>query len=229
MIAFLAEWFFIIFGCFALGLSFYWNDSKVFGRSSFFFFVSVGLFGYYSWSSIQPFIMSRGLIPTVTYLTVGYILAGVATAFIYWLFYLWKAKERFDEFMTNTNLSSKYSGITDQAFLDALKKYTVLKDHLKEIFDDPENELKLQVHYINDGYLNDKLIATPEELSAAVAEVLPPRFKKCKPFIVGAGIVWPVTLVWLLISRVVKQLIERIVSTFGRAFDGMSRAAFGKF
>ena len=108
-------------------------------------------------------------------------------------------------------------------------KYEIIDDTSKrrKIFDDPNGELNIHIPLVSDKICNG--IGDLEILTAAVGSVLPPRFNVCKKFIIGAAISWPITLIWLLLSRVVKQLIERIISTFGGFFNQISKLAFGKF
>lgn len=49
------------------------------------------------------------------------------------------------------------------------------------------------------------------ELDNAVAKILPPRFATCKKYIIGAGSSWPITLIWLLISRVCRRVCYVVV------------------
>jgi hypothetical protein len=217
--------------------AFYTNNDKSFSGSTFWMLVSAALAYIYFRSDINPIVVEHGVTTTILYLVVAYIVAGLATSFIYWIFYNWKAKERFDNYMNEQKLPRWADGY-DEGLSNSLKKYLVLNDYAKrkDIFDDPRNGLGIDIETVKSVSRNENLSqgvepfqVKVEELDAAVGAILPPRFKNCKYFIVGAGCSWPITIVWLLASRVVKQLIERFVSLFGGTFDKLSRAAFGKF
>jgi len=65
-------------------------------------------------------------------------------------------------------------------------------------------------------------------LTEKINSIIPPKFKMCKYFVVWAAIEWPATLAWLLFSRIIRQVIDRVVSMFGGTFDRLSAYAFGK-
>jgi hypothetical protein len=214
--------------------AFVYNDSRQFGKSTFTMLLSAGLAGTYFWSDISPFLAAHGLVSTVLYLAGLYIAAAFITSFVYWIFYIWKAKERFDYLMTTVSTPGWALGTNDEYKL-ALRKYMVLgpDSNRRAIFDDRDDSLRIHITSLETDGRTDvakpRTPATQAELTAAVAEVLPPRFTACKSFVVGAGCSWPITIIWLLVSRVVKQSIERLVSMFGGTFDKISVLAFGKF
>jgi hypothetical protein len=239
----LAIWDFVFIWCFpivaigCLPFAFYHNNAKNYGSSTFLMLVSLGLAAAYFWADVDPMLTAHGKTSTILFLVAAYIIAGVVTSFIYWIFYNWKAKERFDQLMSERSVPTWAKDLTaiEQA---SILKYLILKDYSsrKFIFDDPDGDLNTDPTLVEDIRYNENLTRNDishqvhqEEVDASVAEVLPPRFKTCKQFIVGAGCSWPITIVWLLISRVVKQLIERLVSMFGGTFDKISKVAFGKF
>ena len=264
MIAFFAEWAFLLVAAVFLVPAFVFIDKKHFGRSTSCMMVSVGLVGWFFWPQLSALIASRGLVNTIIYASVVYVLAALVTSFIYWMFFNWKAKERFERFLAETPATLRSSDCNDpccgknppqpELFMP-YRKYVALDKNTHEIFDDFGHELKIDLKDVRirstdilqgsvgpSAYENgvtitqemeDQRIATNVsrivvELEAAVAEVLPPRFKVCKSFIVGAGIDWPITLIWLLLSRFIKQLIERLVSVFHKSFDALGRLTFGK-
>jgi hypothetical protein len=193
--------------------------------------LSTAAAGAYFWSDIQQLIALHGMTTSILFLVVAYILAGVVTAFIYWIFYNWKAKERFERYLLAQSISLSWSDAlnpNNEEYNVAIRKYLVVNDNtkLRNIFDDEESR---SLRLLCDMVPNVGRGAPQAEFEAAVAMVLPPRFSICKPFIIGVGCSWPITLIWLLISRVVKQLIERIVSLFGNTFDKISKLVFGKF
>jgi hypothetical protein len=229
MVAFLFEWLCPIIALVCLAPAFYFNDVKGYGKSTAFMLVSAELAGWYFWDDIIP-INSHGMITSSLYLVGLYVIGGFITSFVYWIFFNWKAKENFDQLLAKQSVpawATKYAQEIERfSFTDSLCKYLVINDryNLQKIFDDDEGELKFNVERLYDDSLKDQA-----KLDSIVASVLPPRFLTCKSFIVGAGCSWPITVIWLLISRVVKQLIKRLVSAFGKTFDALSRLTFGKF
>jgi hypothetical protein len=195
---------------------------------------------------INTIVQQHGTFSTIALLVAGYIVAGIATSFIYWIFFNWKAKERFDDLMAQeipswvTKSVSSLCVEPSTQLLNSIKKYIIAKDLIHYVLDDPYTDLEVNIENIGlrdtdyARYSKDdcdivKVNLNSEKLDSIVATVLPPRFKVCKSFIIGAGCSWPITLIWLLISRVVKQLIERVVSMFGGTFDKISAVTFGKF
>lgn len=210
--------------------SFVTNNSRHYGMSSFFMIISAVLAGIYFWDDISPIITDHGKTFSIAFLAGSYIVAGLATSFVYWIFYNWKAKERFERLVDEERLPRWAADATADIQL-ALRKYLVINNtsSRREIFDDYEGVLNINVPSVRAVPGENLNLLTLSDLENAIAEVLPPRFKTCKYFIVGASCSWPITLVWLLVSRVVKQLIERFISLFGGTFDRLSRFAFGKF
>lgn len=244
MIMFLTEWFFFILGMVLLLPAFGLLDSKSFGKSSLFMAASVAAVSWFFWGEITTIVAQVGTVRAITVLATGYILAGVLTAFIYWIFFCWKAKERFQRELKSDEpyrLSrgeealKKYAGF-DLASLSTeqrdriyvlLSKQRVIADNsaIEKIFDGAIDRFSIPVGSSFDWSTPAALEASIE---AKIARVLPPRFVTCKEYVVWSGVIWPLTLIWLLCSRVVKQLIERFVTLFGSTFDAISKLAFGK-
>jgi hypothetical protein len=223
-------WIFPIAALVCLIPSFYYSNSKHFGTSSFFMIISAVLAGTYFWSDISPLLQEHGKTFSILFLSAVYVAAGVVTSFVYWVFYNWKAKERFDRLLNNKTTPKWATSLAPEIQM-SLRKYFVIADtdSRREIFDDYDGNLRIDVAFIDAVANNNADGINQAVLDATVADVLPPRFKICKSFIVGAGCSWPITVIWLLISRVVKQLIERFISLFGGTFDKISKLAFGKF
>lgn len=228
-LAFAETWLILPLALIAIGFSFFFNDSKSFGKSTFLMLISAALAGWYFWPEVQTVLAAHGLTMSIVYLAGAYIAGAVATAFVYWFFFNWKAKERFERHLLATKITDQaWAEGLDEDYKNSIRKYMVVNNDskLRNIFDD-EGDHELRV--LCDMVPKVKEGAPQAEFDAAVAMVLPPRFSVCKSFVVGAGSSWPITLIWLLVSRVVKQLIERIVSMFGGTFDRISKLAFGKF
>ena len=234
MIAAVIEFFFMFLPLIALGClipAFYYNDSRAYGASTVWFVIFAGLMSWANWDLISGIAKDYGIVFTVGVVAGTYIIAGVTTAFIYWFFFIFKARERFDYYMTKFDKFplDESEGLANKAkwvnTSDSAKKYLIINNDakLRHIFDNDSDITK----NIKVARLSGNL--TDAEYDTEVAKVLPPRFAVCKPNIIGAAIVWPVTLLWLLVSRVVKQLIERIISSFGGLFNAISSMAFGKF
>lgn len=228
--------------------AFYYNDSKKYGSSTFFMITSTVLAGIYFKNDISTMLGTHSLALTVAFLAGAYIAAGFVTSFVYFIFFNWKAKERYEELLDTQdlptwarNLASSTSDFSDDLKL-SIRKYMLIvsRANQKYIFQDTYGNLNINVNDLGmqdkrqdnmgaDEKLRFREMILPEALDKVVSDVLPPRFKTCKPFIIGAGCSWPITIIWLLISRVIKQIIERLVSTFGGTFDKISVLAFGKF
>lgn len=228
--------------------AFYYNDSKSYGSSTAFMIVSAVLAGVYFKNDISMMLGTHSMALTVAALTGAYIAAGFLTSFVYFIFFNWKAKERYDELLNSqcipnwVQILARDTGeFTDDLKL-SLRKYSMIiyRSNQKSIFQDPYGNLNIDVKDLEyqdrrqDRMSPEELLKfresiTIEALNKVVTDVLPPRFKTCKPFIIGAGCSWPITIIWLLLSRVIKQIIERLVSTFGGTFDKISVLAFGKF
>ena len=212
--------------------SFYCVNSKSYGKSTIFMLISAGLAAVYFWSDIKPLFAEHGTTISILFLTGCYILAGLVTSFVYWIFYIWKAKERFESLVNKQSTPSWAIDKLDESQILLLKQYLVIDDvfRRRQIFDDPDGELNINVPDVSFTEKNDTFYQDLDtKLKASIASVLPPRFATCKLFIIGAGCSWPITIIWLLVSRVVKQLIERFVSLFGSTYDKISKLAFGKF
>jgi len=211
--------------------AFAFNNEKSFSGSTFWMTVSAVLAYIYFRGDINPLIVNHGATTTILYLIAAYIIAGLVTSFVYWIFYNWKAKERFDRRLNKETVPDWAADLPEDVQL-SIRKYNTLDDHyaINDIFDDPNGSLG--IHLKDTDLLRSEskqANVNKEQLDAQVNEILPPRFAACKYFIVGAGCSWPITLILLLLSRVIKQLIERFVSLFGGTFDKLSKATFGKF
>lgn len=234
MIAAIVDFFFMILPLLAtvcLIPAFYFNDSREYSASTFWFLVFCGLLAWSSWGEVTAITAGYGVIFSISVLAGSFVIGGVTTAFVYWFFFIFKARERFDRYMLEftsfpndeaEGLAKAKSWINKS---DSAKRYLIIYNDSKlcNIFDgDASITRNISVKRLA-GDLTDA------EYDAEVAKVLPPRFAVCKPNIIGAAMVWPITLIWLLMSRVIKQLIERIISSFGGMFNKISSMAFGKF
>ena len=197
-----------------LGFSFYYNDSKSFGSSTTCMLISVTLAAWYFWSDISTMIVEHGKVASVFFLVAFYIAAAVATSFVYWVFFNWKAKERFDNLLEITDIKSWASDESDSYKL-SLRKYLVISDssNRRSIFDDHGHLLNLDITElcVTKREKSDFIQPLQAELDNAVAKILPPRFATCKKYIIGAGSSWPITLIWLLISRVCRRVCYVVV------------------
>jgi hypothetical protein len=91
-----------------------------------------------------------------------------------------------------------------------------------------EDKYYLESFNDNRNKIFDYEAVSVPRVNASISEVLPPQFKHCKDIIVGAGVAWPTTLLWLLLSRIIDRIIEKITSLFKGVFNFVSRLAFGK-
>lgn len=244
----------------------YLVEYKRFGWSSICMLVSIALASIFFWSDISAILATHGVTLGITILAGGYVAAGVATAFIYWIFYNWRASEKFQEALrrapTRVELPRGINESSSTALIDqfkaAKKIYDVLREFKQGIFEDYRHELKLDLPNVAESDLyreleNDyrgkdanwrqqmpELTATVEASEKFIAELtqqyldavnklLPPRFLTCKKFIVWAALDWPMTLLWLLTSRIIKQLIERLLEWQRATFDAIARITFGRW
>lgn len=234
MIAFIVEWFMLIVAVFCIFPAYYYFDTKWFVGSNFFSAVSIGLGIWFFWPSISPLIEANGLMMTISSVTIVYIVAGLIVAPIYFVVYTWGVKDRYLEKLKHTqenwiiNTSSVDFNnvvIQNEELKTAFVKYRTIKDHNDYIFD-TAGVLKIfidNVHFEND---EAKFIAECEKV---VNGVLPPKFSDIKPFIINAGVNWPITLFWILTSKIINQIIDLITSMFGGMYNMLSKLAFGKF
>lgn len=66
-----------------------------------------------------------------------------------------------------------------------------------------------------------------DELDAAIAKVLPPRIKHFKLDVSYAATFWPITLMSLLFSDLLRHILDFILSFWHRALDAASAKVFG--
>lgn len=234
MIAWIFEVFFLwlpLVGLVCLVPAFYFNDKHSFSASTFWFIIGAGLLTWAYWDTLKPIVDNYGMTCAAAVVIGGYLTSAMTTAFIYWLFFIFKARERFDSYMTkfkwskdNESSTWTWTNKTEEA-----KKYLIVYDNnkLNDIYDDMCVRHLSVVNTLAIPRLDGE--QSDETYAAAVAKALPPKFFVCKEAIIGAAIVWPVTLTWLLVSRVVKQLIERMVSMFSGTFNMISKRVFGEF
>lgn len=238
MIAFIAEWILLVIAVIAVIPAYYLFDTKGFIGSSFFSIISIGAAIWFFWPSISPLVDAYGIATTVTSVSIVYLIGAIVTAPIYFIVYCWGVKDRYVEILQRSRKSwierinsiqpSTLDSVLKQneAMREAFIKYRTVKDESSRIFDNCNGDLKIYVepvHFEND---EDKFISDCE---ASVNKVLPPKFSDIKPYIISAGVNWPITLIWILTSRILNQLIDRITSMFGGTFNVISKIAFGKF
>lgn len=152
MFAFISEFLFLIVGVVFIIISCVYNDSKSFYPSSVTLLVSVAALGMYYQADVLTLIEQYGTFKAIVTLTSIYILMGLITSLVYWMF-----------------------------------------------------------------YINKKL-----------RSILPPKFSDCHPFIVGAGLSWPITLFWMLLSKIIKNGLKTILNLFEGTFNMVSARLFGK-
>jgi hypothetical protein len=198
--------------------------------------ISIAVAGWFFWTDVQSIIQTRGLVNSIVLLIIVYGIMGLFTAFLFWISFNLRAKEKYQEIFDS--ISKKYSKLSDPLKTACIKKEIISDaDDLRKIFDDREGILRYESSFGN-MYNHQEYIMqlseeeqekTLENYTLDVDKVFPPRFKTCKPYILGAAYCWPVTLIWLLFSRVVKQFINVIVSMFGGVFNKVAKLSFGRF
>jgi hypothetical protein len=240
MFEFFFDWFLLILSVVFLFPAFYCNENRLYGQSTIWMFVSIGLMGWFFNDKLLAMVESYGIIKTGVYCVFGYVIMGAITAGLFWISYTRRAGEKYNEIIDQArNSQYQYQIKTENPILRDLHcKWDAIRDisNLREIFDDRECELSYKMTLITPNLVSkveqdpteDNTQRLIEELETSIKSVLPPRFKTCKPFIYGAGYSWPITLVWLLFSRLIKQLIDGIISMFGGVFNKVSALMFGR-
>ena len=242
MFAFISEFLFLIVGVVFIIISCVYNDSKSFYPSSVTLLVSVAALGMYYQADVLTLIEQYGTFKAIVTLTSIYILMGLITSLVYWMFYIIQVKERLA-----IALSEKIPGVIASIFkrynyskdwidyVTALAKLSVVEDHLSWIFCDNNRDLKIYNTYLSIKYLDDDDVCNPELryseidlINKKLRSILPPKFSDCHPFIVGAGLSWPITLFWMLLSKIIKNGLKTILNLFEGTFNMVSARLFGK-
>jgi hypothetical protein len=224
-------------------------DSKVYELSAFFELLILGFIGWVLNTRVEGGIMSIFTVNGVIKAVGGYALAGVIVAFIQYITYCWRVKENYTNLLDKRmnadflkNIRQRLTRATDiELGKPTLDEYTVtLAAKYQLVHDNIDDLLEGEVSYhwgngrraINDCIRDEMKIAadipTSDDYEAALKRVLPPKFKMVKDMLLWSGVIWPVTLAWLLLFRFVRQIIERLMSWSRIAFDFFGSLAFGK-
>lgn len=182
-------------------------ESKRFGIASTATLICLAVLGWLFWPQVSAEVAQRGWTATIIEVSVIWLLAGLVTSFIYWVFYIWQVKDNYAEWKERTKNS-----LPDV-------KVREFNSSKHEIFDYETTTVPKVT----------EMTATGAEGEVTVADVLPPRFKHCKEIIIGAGIAWPMTLINLFFARIIDRIIEKFLSMFRGVFDYVSKVAFGGF
>jgi hypothetical protein len=236
MIAFIIDWLLLILAVGFLVPAFAYNECRSYAKSAFFMLISFAAVCWYFFPDLKTFVEAHGIVKSVVVFILSYVAMAVVTAFLFWISYNIRAKEKYQEIYDR--ISKQYDMLTGHIRTLCIKKEIISSyDDLRVIFDDRDRTLKYEstcdrMYKHQDMILNcteDELAVISSRYEQEIAKVLPPTYKTCKPFILGAAYSWPITLIWLLLSRVVKQLINLIMSLFGGVFNKVAKFSFGRF
>jgi hypothetical protein len=237
MLAFIFDWILLILSGVLLLPAFYCVGNRNYGKSTFWMMISVVLLSWFFWSDILAAITTYGYFRSLIYGVILYVGMALVTICLFWISYTRRAGEKYQEL--TADLSDCRIKTDNPVLRNLYAKWDIVRnrDNLRIIFDDEESrELNYNMTNLSNKLL-EQVQTNPteentqqliEEIEASIKSIIPPRFNTCKPFIFGAGYSWPITLIWLLFSRVINQLIESIISMFGGTFNKISAFTFGK-
>ena len=206
---------------------------------TFFFLLAFGVW-FLGWDNTKSLFTLSHLGSLFTWaglVLAAYSAIGFATGFVYWFSYAFNAKEEYElalsrgfdsQFIQRLLKQLKLTNETDinSDLKAAAIKWCKVKDNLRSIFDDPARELNIPIDVNLDNLVNGQ--EGVALYSDAIKNVLPPRFAVCKTFIVWAAIEWPVTLLWLIYDRLLRQIVDMIFTMCRGTFDAISRRVWAE-
>lgn len=170
-----------------------------------------------------------------------WFVGSVVTAFLFWVSFVRDVKLRFVENLERLTdrfkYSSTYNAWTERA-KDVVVKVMALGHRGDNVFLDSSFKLslpdsfpdtmrdswELQLTKTAEGSIHEEQLII---LEAAVSKFLPPRIKHHKLAVTYAATVWPVTLLSLLLSDLVRHVWEYLLTFWHRALDAVSKKVFG--
>jgi hypothetical protein len=218
-------------------------DNKGYKLSAFFELLILGFIGWVLNAQIEGGIMSIFTVNGAIKAVGGYALAGVIVAFIQYITYCWRVKENYTNLLDKRMNADFLKGIrqrlthaTDELGMPTPDEYMVTLAAKHQLVSDNIDDLlegEASGRWGSNDYLRTEMkiaadIPTSDDYEAALKRVLPPKFKMVKDMLLWSGMMWPVTLAWLLLFRFVRQIIERLMSWSRVAFDFFGSLAFGK-
>lgn len=217
-------------------------DSKSYKFSA---FIELAILGFVGWVinvQVEGGLMSLFNLDTALKIGAGYVAAGVAVAFVQYIVYCWRVKENYSNLVDDmppsvlATAKAKLKAIYDAESLPDpddvtvmwAAKHSVVNDNIIDLLEDEADGRWGTRDYLREQLKINSEIPVIADFEAALKKVLPPKFKMVKGMLLWSGIMWPVTLAWLLLFRFVRQIIERIMSWSRVVFDFFGSLAFGK-
>lgn len=222
--------------------AYFFNDNKAYGKSTTCVLFSLVMLTVVFWQGIVQLAESIGVVRAAVYCVSIYVICGLFVGLLYWISMNVVARERFDELFEKFKMPEKFEFLKAQD-RNVIARFGVCQKY-RYIYDDLDGYLRfpdITSHYnkINTSDSFNKVFnehSDPEVIASEIKTiqsqidmVLPPRFKIAKPFVIGAACSWPITIIHLVFSKLIKQLISRIISASGWLFDVIGKVTFGKF
>lgn len=238
--AFATEWVFLVLAIFFFCASSYEIDDRDFEAASWFILGAVILAVWSYWDPLKSMIEQRGYIGAAAWILLCYIAGGILTAVAYWISLVIEVKDDYieriksvkDSLTRSTAFTSHpHSNAPDCLKAAGLQKAPELGEAYAKWFtiNDATRGTALSHIDIDDIDTEQDEVKTLAALEKAIDKALPPKFAVYRSWIIHSAIIWPATLVWLLLMRFIKQFISRFLDMFGGALNSIGKLAFGKF
>ena len=138
-------------------------------------------------------------------LFVAWMIAGVVTSFFYWVSTVYTLKEK----VVNTIVIIPY-GDTDN--FELWVKARAIQQAINKL---ANIDIKIS---------STSSYHTHKECQNYIDAHWPPQFKDFKGVLIQSAIIWPITVIWLISHRLVKQVFEAITNMFGNFYNKLSKS-----
>ena len=138
---------------------------------------------------------------------VAWMIAGVVTSFFYWVSTVYTLKEKVISAAESIRKDSGKYEVTYELWVKAraIKRVINQMSNIELVISSPPNQ------------------NASEECQKFVDAHWPPKFKDFKGMLIQSAIIWPITAIWLISHRLVKQVFEAITNMFGNFYNQLSK------
>ena len=138
---------------------------------------------------------------------VAWMIAGVVTSFFYWVSTVYTLKEKV--------ISAAESIRKDSGKYEVTYELWVKARAIQRVINQMSN-----IELVISSTPNQN---ASEECQKFVDAHWPPKFKDFKGMLIQSAIIWPITAIWLISHRQVKQVFEAITNMFGNFYNQLSK------
>ena len=139
---------------------------------------------------------------------VAWLIAGVVTSFFYWASTIYTFKNKFVDTIESIRKDSDKYEVTYELWVEARAIQRVINQM---------SNIELVISSTPNQH-SDK------ECQNFIDAHWPPKFKDFKGVLIQSAIIWPITAIWLISHRLVKQVFEAVANKFSTFYNKLSQS-----